>query len=65
MRVNNQYGVFNIFKAMEYPTSTNGNFIVNIIKQTVIDVQERSHFLDPLEHILTSKDIEEEDKELM
>lgn len=63
MRVNNKLVVFNIFKAMVYSKTTHDYFAVNIIKQIVIEVLERSQFLDPVQHILTSKYIEEEENE--
>lgn len=58
IRVNNEQVIFNIFKDMEYPKSADDYFAINIIKQTVLEMQEGNQFLDPLEHILTSKGIE-------
>lgn len=37
MRVNNELVVFNIFKAMEYPKSTDDYFAFIIIRQMVIE----------------------------
>lgn len=47
MRINNEQVVFNIFKAMEYLETTDDCFATNIIQQKVMEVEERSQFLDP------------------
>lgn len=67
MRLNNEQVIFNIFKAMEYPNSTNDNFTVSIIQRTVSEVQERSQSIDSLERLLTIKNVgkDEELVELM
>lgn len=65
IRVNNEQVVFNNSKAMKYLETTNDYFVLNVIEQVVIKVQERRQFSNPLKHILTSKYLEEEeDKDL-
>lgn len=63
MGMNDEQVLFNIFKAIEYPEATNDCFVVNHIVQAILEIQERSQFSEPLEHILTSKEIEEEEDE--
>lgn len=63
MRVNDKQVVLNIFKAIEYAETSDDYFAVNVNEQAVTEVRERSQFLDPLEYILTSKDLEEEEDE--
>lgn len=59
MKVNNEQAVFNIFKSMEYPGSIGDYFAVSIIIRIVTKIQERNQSSDPLEHLLTSKDVAE------
>lgn len=47
MWVNNKEVVFNIFKIMEYLETIDDYFAVNVIKQTIIEVEERGQFSDP------------------
>lgn len=56
--------MFTIFKAKEYSDSTDDYFAVHIIERTITKVYERSQSLEFLEHLLTSKDVEEEDEVL-
>lgn len=49
---------------MEYLESTDDCFATSVIWLTVTKVRERSQFSDPLEKMLPSKDIEEEDEGL-
>lgn len=65
MWVNNKEVVFNIFKVMEYLETIDDYFAVNVIKQTITEVEERGQFSDPSNHILTSKLEEEEDEDLV
>lgn len=65
MKVNNEQVEFNIFKTMKYLEFADDYLVVSIINQTIIKVQERSQFSNPLEHILNSKDTKEEDEELV
>lgn len=60
MSVNDEQVVFNILKAMEYLETIGNCFAVNIIEQIVTKVQEGSQLFGPLEHILTTKEIEED-----
>lgn len=63
MIVNNEQVVFNMFKAMEYPESSDDYFVVNnIIENAVTKVQERSQPPNPLERALVTDDrIEDEE----
>lgn len=60
MSVNDEQVVFNILKAMEYLETIGNCFAVNIIEQIDTKVQEGSQLFGPLEHILTTKEIEED-----
>lgn len=60
MSVNDEQVVFNILKAMEYLETIGNCFAVNIIEQIVTKVQEGSQLFGPLEHILTTMEIEED-----
>lgn len=44
MRVNNEQVLFNIYTTMEYSQSTNDYFEVSIIKETVVEVQQKTNF---------------------
>lgn len=57
--------MFNIFKVIEYRVPNDNYFAASKIKQMVTEVQERNKFSKPLEYILTCKDIEREDEELV
>lgn len=62
-RLSDEQVVFKIVEAMEYPKTTDDYFAVNLIEQVVTIVHERSQFSDPLEHIVTSKEIKDEEDE--
>lgn len=64
MRVNKEEVVFNIFRAMGYPDSSDECFVVNIIQRADIEIQERSQTSDSWWHLLTSEDVDKENEEL-
>lgn len=52
MRVNDEKVVFNIFKAIKYPESTDDCFAVNVVHGANDEIQEKHYLSNPLEQAL-------------
>lgn len=65
MRANNGQAVLKIFKAMEYLESADDCFSIGVFEQKILEIQERCQVSNPVEHMLTSKDIDKEDEDLV